>query len=338
MKSKKSQISTQFAWIFILIAGAIILIFFITVIYKQKTVSETKISAEILSQLNIIFTGAGLTSGTLNIIQTPDTEINFICNEDVYSEYSIASLAEEIPLQVIFSPDQIKGNEIITWALSWNTPFKVTNFLYVTNSRIKYILVNPPNEIRKKTPSELPFEIVKNIDEINSISIEGIDKLRLVFFNDNPPAQIPLNIDSRDTDISAVKITPEKAFFYEQDGENFAEQGSVRYLDDNLPLIFGAIFSEDLTFYTCNMKKAFKRLSILSKIYSLKETELTNYFQSTQSTCSVFYDDHIEEMFSPAKDCSQTVSQNCINAIQQKIQDIEEEQELLIEESCPLLY
>jgi len=336
MNSKKSQISTQFAWIFILIAGAIILIFFITVIYKQKTVSETKISAEILSQLKIIFTGSGLTAGTLNIIQTPETEIDFVCNEETYSDYSISNtgLTEETPLQVIFAPDKIKGNEIMTWALSWDVPFKVTNFLYVTNSRVKYILVNPYNKIKEKIPAELPFEIVENQQDINSLDFEGVDKVKLVFF-DGEMITIPSNLESKE-DVSAVRITPEDIYFYKKDDDIFVEQSPVPYLQNNLPSIFGAIFSEDSTFYRCNMRKAFKRLSIVSKIYAGKETELKNYFN--QHTCNVYYDDYIEEMFAPASDCSQDINPQDISKLDQKINKINREQDLLIENSCPLIY
>ena len=84
MKSKNqkiAQISIQFSWIFILIAGAIILLFFTSIIYKQKDISEQKLSASVLNQLETILTSSGLSSGTINAIDTPQLELGFLCDE-----------------------------------------------------------------------------------------------------------------------------------------------------------------------------------------------------------------------------------------------------------------
>ena len=90
MKSRKSQISIQFHWIFILIAGALILTFFVSIIMKQKSVSEQKIATTLITDLDEIISGAAAGDiESIHIVKIPETEIEYICTKEDYSEYSI---------------------------------------------------------------------------------------------------------------------------------------------------------------------------------------------------------------------------------------------------------
>ena len=57
---KKGQIQVTFNWIYITIAGAVILLFFFGIVVKQKAASEEKLSIEVVRILESILTGAGV--------------------------------------------------------------------------------------------------------------------------------------------------------------------------------------------------------------------------------------------------------------------------------------
>ena len=89
MRRKKGQISIGFHWIYILIAGAIILMFFIGLAVRQKAVAEEKISATVVRTLEGILTGAGLSEQTTHYTELPELEISFNCDDEGYSDYAI---------------------------------------------------------------------------------------------------------------------------------------------------------------------------------------------------------------------------------------------------------
>ena len=52
---KKGQVSFQLNWVFVIIIGVIILTFFISVVSKQKEVSDNKISASVAKSFETLF-------------------------------------------------------------------------------------------------------------------------------------------------------------------------------------------------------------------------------------------------------------------------------------------
>ena len=66
---KKAQIQFTFNWIYILIAGMVILIFFVSIVAKQKTSSEEHLNAEVVRVMESIFTASGVSEKTKNFIE-----------------------------------------------------------------------------------------------------------------------------------------------------------------------------------------------------------------------------------------------------------------------------
>ena len=82
MDSKKGVIEIQFNWIFILVAGALILILFVVIVQRQGSVSNQSRDIDIRSKLGTILTGAKQSTDTTFVIDIPSkTEIDFGCNK-----------------------------------------------------------------------------------------------------------------------------------------------------------------------------------------------------------------------------------------------------------------
>ena len=144
---------------FVLIAGGIILAFFVLMVMKQKGISEQGLETTIAVDLDAIFTGAQVSEGTATKIPLPRLEINVGCDG-----YRVGSVSRSLDSNLIFSPNLLKGRNLITWSKSWNYPFKAENFLYLTTDEVRYILAcdSDCDEI-KALNSSLPEEMNKEV-------------------------------------------------------------------------------------------------------------------------------------------------------------------------------
>ncbi len=310
---KKGVVELHFNWIFVLIAGAVIFAFFITIVNKQREFSEIKSSGTIITNLESILTGAQVSTRTVNIIDMPKVDIGFECNR-----YFIGSVPKQIKSNVVFAPGLLKGKTMITWTTDWNTPYRVTNFLYITDPQLRYIIVFDASTeaVAKKVFDELPKEISKEVVDVADIG-DLVDKnnykVKFVFMvNDvnNVPTADALSelIDMADKDVTAINVdagtsnviqsTGEMRFFKKHGNGWMAVNPITYYLKQES--LFGAIYAEDIEMYNCAMKKAFKKLGFVSKIYFERSSSLETYYGSP---CSTQHDPtHLDSMISYADD------------------------------------
>lgn len=279
--NKKAQME-QFNWIFVLVAGTIILVFFITIVQKQKLISETKLAGTLRTDISAILTGSGVTPDTTNILTMPKTSIYFTCDQEDYSDFEIGrtGVNKKTPFDVIFAPNLVKGPTLITWTKEFRLPFKIMNFLYLTDAQVRYIFVfNSGNNFAQDIFDDFPEEVNREYISSATVSIDKNNyKVKFVFF-DNFDSTAAYNFrNMADEDVTAIKINQENIEFYKKDedqGSVFISEGTIPYLSDpENAVIYGAIFSDDKTFFECNMKKALKRLAVVARIFADKEAEL----------------------------------------------------------------
>jgi len=307
--SKKGQLAVPFHWVFILIAGTLILIFFIAIVFKQKAVAEEKLSAELISSIEEIFTGAGVgEEEAIHVIDIPKTEFSFICEEDTgYSEYSIkdTGIPRQTPIDPIFAPDIVKGKELIIWSLPWSLPFKVTNFLMVTSSDVRYVIYYDPAE--EEFAQQLKFDLpdpmtVDLVDDLADIKDTANYKIKFVFIGVDPTAISLGSALSRkpNKDVSAIKIEGDRVIFYEKQNDKFVQEygGDIRSKPSFLPsyndkdtMYYAAMFASNADQYRCNLKKVFQRLQLVAGIYQERTDRLRIYYETSdpQGICKAIY-------------------------------------------------
>ena len=294
MMKKRGAIEVQFNWIFVLIAGAVILFFFIKVVNQQREFSDVKTSGTIITSLESILTGAQVSTGTVNVVEVPKVDIGFTCDK-----YFIGAVPRQTKGNVIFSPNLLKGKKIIMWAKDWNVPYRVTNFLYLTDPEVRYLIVydNGKEAVANKIFDELPDEINKDQPILSSqLAANFTDKnnykVKFIFLgNSNEDVLLKLsNVPNEDVtairlDIGNGNVIPntgtivflqKKGTVWETQKDNGKEE--TYYLKEEG--LFGAIFAEDFEMYNCVMKKAFKKLNFVSQIYLDRSIKLRSYYGS----------------------------------------------------------
>jgi hypothetical protein len=297
LRKKRGQIEIQFNWIFVLIAGGLILTFFITVVNKQRDVSALRTSASVATSLASIFTGAEISTNTVNVFDLPQTTVDFECGS-----YAIGSVRKQTGDNVVFAPTRIEGRKMITWARDWSVPYRVMNFLYLTDPVIRYIIVNNSKDLGKKIFDTLPREMNKEV--IDVVDFAGLEDrndphIRFIFLgavNGDVFQNSLLNVD--DEKISAVAFPDLQGKdsiprfgnveFYRKEGSAFEDPpAKTFYMNDDA--LFGAIYSGTAENYNCAMRNAFSRLALVSSIYVNRSLELQKFYGS--GGCFTFHHD-----------------------------------------------
>ncbi|MCX6708079.1 MAG: hypothetical protein NTW67_00315 [Candidatus Woesearchaeota archaeon] len=235
--SGKKGFELQFHWIFVIIAGALILAFFFSVANKQRNLSQEKLQLTLATDIENIFTGAIVSRGTAQKLPVPPQGIAFECTEGCECKFKIANAGKDFGDKSMFAPALLQGQDIVVWSLELKLPYRVT----------------------------------KTQQQMTSTKYEEYQHTKFILLDVEPTT---LDYSFKKESASAVKITPTAVQFYTQDGQELVQGGFLSYA--GLPSLYAAIFSEDETMYKCGLKTAFRKLSYVSKLYAERAAELEN--------------------------------------------------------------
>jgi len=281
---KKGQIELTFNWMYVLIAGTVILLFFVGIVVKQKAASEQRLSIDVLRVMDSIFVGSGVSEKTKNFIDISglaDYTLYFDCGNGV-GHYGLKGTTadSENAVDPIFAPGEIQGTQLIVWSLPYKLPFKVIDFLFVSSSNSIYYLFSDDtdfaNEFSNVTQGfNVKYTINSKYNEIDpgkSFQVRLIDNGGLVVKKNG---QVPLKLKGMDDDkVSAVVFTgTNQVDYYQKEGAlwrklNFNPVQIISLGGERDAAKYGAVFAANDKDYQCNMKKAFVRLKYLNEVYS----------------------------------------------------------------------
>lgn len=371
--NKKGQYTLAFNWIYVLIAGAVILLFFISIAVKQQSISEENLSYDVTRILESIITAATASEQTKNFIDTStlyDYTFVFTCEmdeyaggfKDIFSSYSVegTTSSEETIIEPIFAPGKIQTTEMITWSLPYKLPFKIMDVLMITSSDTKYYVIGDSSE------QEFKEEILNSTIDLNFHFIDSFDEIdpgdsyhvRIIDFDSGISGSqitdngaVPESLKSMsDSKVSAVSFMASGGINYYQKESNHFEKvnNEVVQLISNSPgerdaTKYAAMFAHDAEMYKCNMMKIFKRVEILAQIYEGKYDELVEYYSEeseySNSECltALGTNNPFNEMKLAAMACTSSGYEYCIQLIGYAT-EIEDLNELLDKEQCITVY
>jgi hypothetical protein len=288
----KRAIELQFHWIFILIAGAVILAFFFSVVQKQRALSEEKLSITLSTQMDAIFAGAIESKGTTQSLATPQPGIAFACSDVCECNYYIGDKATEFRDKILFAPALIADEDAIAWAHEWAFPFRVTNFLMLTSPAIKYYLVYEDSDpqstktyarISKALPKEINRQTYTDPSAVYHVSPQGYAHTRFVFLGTkDKPNLRDLPLEYAEESVSAVWIDPDfrTAVFSEKSDDDeldFNERPTSLAGDASA---YAAVFAADRVLYDCMMRRAFDKLGIIADVHARRATRLRDTLEN----------------------------------------------------------
>lgn len=291
---KRGQVETPVNWVFVLVAGAIILLFFAIVIFRMQSTTTKQSQATLITNLNSIFTGTSLSSETSAIIENlPKQNIHFECQG-----YSLGDLTGGFEDRLTFAPSILSLQPLIVWSVSWNVPFFVSNFLFLTNPNLRYVFVyNPESSQARNLKNRIEQSLSKDITKIFVTSasqiVENGAETKFIFIDTNIEAlhpsfhDIKINIQKinnngiiefytkeQNTDAFELKLSPSSIFF------------------EDTTLIAGIIV-DDAEYLDCMMNKAFERYKEVSYILNQRVLSL----KSGLLQCNNKYSNASEQLY-----------------------------------------
>lgn len=333
--SNKKGFEIQFNWLFVLIAGAAIILFFAVIVVKQKNVSESTAKATILKSMESIISSASVSTDTTTMEDIPELNIDFDCDK-----VSIGGIAKQYQNIILFSPSKIKGNSLITQTLTFIAPYRATNLLYVTSPNIRYILIGEielAKEINKSLPVELKKEFYKIIPAIKNtnnykvkfivfgdIQIGNIDIIPLQKMQDNAVTAIQVFGDNKKGEIE----------YYQKEGNAFKLKGKSSYIGKSS--LIGAVYADTLGLYNCNMQNTFSKLNLVTKVF-IGRTKSLKESMSNNPKCSEIYGKALGDLnilLAESSDFMQSNIEKLTHAADSLASSNNEAQVF----SCPLIY
>jgi hypothetical protein len=303
--SNKRGFALQFNWIFVLIAGAVFIGFFISLITNQSAEEAKKESQQSTQQIDS-FLKASSAVGDTQRTELFDKKLVFSCGD--VSEYSVEGALKpaRYDYNVIFSPRELNGKEVIIQTLIFEAPFKIMPLVYVTNKRIEYVFVGasplinslysmmPANTTKKSvSPTALSTYPNNNYDQtifiLNETDGDALATTKLSSAFDNKKERafaVVISLNQGEVINSYGGLT-----FYNYTSPKFVKDGSaVLFLDPRTAL--GGIIGFNKAIYECNARKVLKRLELLTELHEKRLDAYINYYGTDGfSECKNFYND-----------------------------------------------
>ncbi len=350
----KAQLDIQFHWIFVLIVGAIILSFFVGLAIWYKGIQEQKSAADVVTTLDALFLFAKESPKTARYTDTPEIDLTFTCSAADCTAYGCTSafsgggISRATETEVLFTLRHLEGADMITWALEWKLPYKIANFLYLTNDRVRYVLVyDEEHSSLERAVNSLLAENsylrketieIKSADDFSLVDKQD-DFVRIVaFLDEGTLSKTSMSAalgerDEKDKHWDVVYIEGTDDY-----GTVLYEDGTAPYI--GLPLLIGALFSADADFYSCNFQKALLQVQLVSAVYLERAKQLDEYFTSTaseQSYCSYYFTGDVQNAI---EEIAAAVTAETIDssALHETVTLLEENNAYAVIKNCPRLY
>ena len=267
MHGRKGVIDAQFNWIFVMIAGFVIFLFIIGIVYSQKHNADKQAGIAVINQITTLLKGKQQASDVYSEITLPRTNINFRCDTGTnYFTFKIEnSERTQLPVEIIFAPQDINTNKMLVWSQTFSTGFPVGAFTYITTTDSILLMFNNSDtgayakKIFDDIPSNITHRYITSITEYSDFK-----RRRIVCFEGYCPGSTPA------TDTDYLKITPASgAGLYDYGNVTFHKKGNSDNADSRFVIpyiskagLYGAIFSDTSDYYSCQMSRAMEQFEI----------------------------------------------------------------------------
>jgi len=267
---RKGVVDVQFNWIFVMIAGVVMFLFIISIVFAQKRSADTQAGISAMNQIATLIKGKQQSANVYSEITIPQTNVNFRCDPTTnYFTFKIENAERtQLPTEIMFAPEELSTNKIIIWSQAFTIGFPVSVFTYITTSNSMILIYNTSdNTYAQQIYNDLPNNVSKRYIASSS-EISAYQKyahLKVICFDNDCPIK----------EFEYIKISP--AFNPAISGAGLYDYGNITFhkkganLPDPLSQttyyvtksgLYGAIFSDNVGYYNCQMSRALKQFEV----------------------------------------------------------------------------
>ena len=281
----KAQMSSSFNYIFALVIGGIVFMFFVGFAYKFIDFSGSLSAAELVSSLNdefAAFSASDSAEKTLSFSQ----DLSF----RVYEGKILSDGQSKDIDHIIFAPFEVKVEDILLATKSLEIPYRIGNVFYIADGKTVYILVYDAStedvvqELQSSytsLPQNFPVEIVSTTQIASDLNTlyeltNSYEKVRFVFFSSSEVYAEDIAALFSSSEILEVHSSLDDY----SSGEILYPNGEeVIYL--SYPLLIGGIVSGDASLYSYNFQLVLEKLGRVTGVYYDK----TKFFATRLPLC-----------------------------------------------------
>jgi hypothetical protein len=268
---RKAVVEIQFNWIFILIAGALILFLFSSIILKQKTTADSTAQTTLLKDVTSIAIGSESTTGITKELALSKASITFGCNT-----LRIGQKSQPLSQMVIFSPSTVQ-TPLIVHTREWSLPFRATNVVYLSSPRIRYILIGDntlARQVNKSMPEKFLIDVYKDYAAFSLAQLQEDDQLRIIVFGSALEVQVKnapslTSIPPRQLSLLGIPDSGTPNYgtmsFYQKTQTGWTTPITKEYLKEEL--LIGAIFTDNSEQFQCIKDNMLKKLRLVADIH-----------------------------------------------------------------------
>jgi len=139
--SKKGSVSLGFNWIFVIIAGALVVIILTNIIMKQKDVNDQQNAFKIKNAINSQIREGLAPSSGLKEFKLPKSTFSFTCSNSGASNFKIGDHQQDLAFAPVYAPRSVKTNTLLMWSKQFDIPYPVGSALYITSPEIRYLFL-----------------------------------------------------------------------------------------------------------------------------------------------------------------------------------------------------
>ncbi len=278
----------EFNWIFVIVAGAIILSFFILFTFKYIELQEKKQDVDTVrffgskviaasSRSQVGSGGAAVSSNDqegLRFIYTVNLGYRCTGNQSTILINQGTNAWYKLQDEVVFMDKEMKVSSLNLWILPWSYPFFINNFIYLGDPKTTFYLVE--DSTSKEFVDNLDITSAFKVNKIlkNELKVKSYSKI--VYFTSALPSKDSiLNLKKNSTNVNFVYVdlSKQEASFFNNEDKDWSDPIKFYITKDNYAQLFGAIFSNDADNFECNVQRSLDRVKVVASLYS-KRAEL----------------------------------------------------------------
>ena len=240
----------EFNWMFVIIAGAVILAFFVTFTMRYIDIQNEKdnkiVASDIYNALYGLQKDPYQTETPLDLFLK--TDLKFSCKQVEVGNFFSQSLGKVF----VFAPSEINTDKINVFLKPWKYPFKIATLFYLSAPNYKYYILFDSTSLSFVNSLDLPksFNIIKTTNIPNKDS-----NTKIISFT---------------SQAGDVQLTPSETGYAVINGKQYPVLG--------LPLLYAAMFSDN---YPCIIERLNQKFIEMIEIYKGK----VDYMFTTTNGC-----------------------------------------------------
>ncbi len=278
IRSKKGNTHLLFKWIFGVIAGAIILVFFIRFSYVHLSGESLVEGNRILLTVDNKLDAFGVKEGTDVFDLKDEFNLGFNCGVLTSGTLGNDNYFERKTDKVIFAPPKINERYFSVWTKKWEVPYGVTTFYYLSEKNSGVLLVGPAGSSEDfvdfvgRIPSTMGVQTVETVQFNPGDFVSRVrqsDRFRIIYFGNPTFDWVTLKSyygNFADLEVVVVNMKDHIAEVYDK----YGNKEEVFYFGDEM--LYGLIFSGSE--FSCNKGIAMERFNVLTRIYMEKVSRI----------------------------------------------------------------